>query len=456
MQCIFIRLATILSLSICFSLIFYPAYTQTQSNAFEANVCPNETSSEFFPDEPKAPESRDKCNSGTRISYNYTGDVDIVSSIETKREDDGPHRVRLKVNWAALGQGVVTINVYYERMWTCEFCLPNDCKFEDKKLLYSYKITKLRISPGGQLSGNNVSTATDSQHTITFNLTYSPSDDYIERVKRIRYWNGVQTVEQKVSSVTNSASLTYYATGFGTHVITTSIQNSCDEWLDGPSKNVTVYPTCYQDNQANVSLSVSGPGLTSPGEYLSGYPVEKDALYTINTSGITDFSSHYDWVLADGGQDIVFTGNTFSVLKGLGSYRIEAVKKAGREACITLPSIKIFAGGKDVTLEQVCPIILPRDLPDLGYPINPDDIILQHFAATVKSKRSITVMPGITLTLGAELILIQTEPLPQPGDADLAMNFIQQTSFDDYGRVIGESRSYFDDREEDCKASIKT
>jgi hypothetical protein len=37
-------------------------------------------------------------------------------------------------------------------------------------------------------------------------------------------------------------------------------------------------------------------------------------------------------------------------------------------------------------------------------------------------------------------------PSPEPGDPDLDMNFVDQSVYDDYGRVILSSRSYYDNR----------
>lgn len=111
---------------------------------------------------------------------------------------------------------------------------------------------------------------------------------------------------------------------------------------------------------------------------------------------------------------------------------------------MTPPVIRVFVGGRDVTLEQTCPIVLPKDLAGLGYPLAGDDVVLKHFAATIKSKRAITVKAGITLSLGAELI--KTDPVADPGDADRMMNFTQATAYDDYGQVISQSRNYFDEQ----------
>jgi hypothetical protein len=113
--------------------------------------------------------------------------------------------------------------------------------------------------------------------------------------------------------------------------------------------------------------------------------------YNLTVYGVTDFDNHYIWNVADGAEDVNFSGNTVTLLKGLGSYRIDAVNKPGREQCPVLPSLKIFVGGQDITLEQVCPIVLPDDFADFGYSIDPNDIILQYFAATVSSKRYILV-----------------------------------------------------------------
>jgi hypothetical protein len=98
--------------------------------------------------------------------------------------------------------------------------------------------------------------------------------------------------------------------------------------------------------------------------------------------------------------------------------------------------------GGDLIVTKPCPIIFPADIPDIETISDPQNLILQHFVVTAKSNQSITVMPGITLELGAELILDVSEP--EIG-SDKNMNFTEQTTYDEYGRVIGNARSYFDD-----------
>ncbi|MEM9341058.1 MAG: hypothetical protein AAGA66_20160, partial [Bacteroidota bacterium] len=78
---------------------------------------------------------------------------------------------------------------------------------------------------------------------------------------------------------------------------------------------------------------------------------------------------------------------------------------------------------------------------------DPKGLVLQHFDATVKSKRQIVVKPGIVLESGATLTLLFDPPAPDPTDPDLSnINFIQSTAYDDFGRKVGETRSYYDEK----------
>lgn len=437
-------------------LVAVPLILEAQTIVLlERYVCPNESSSQFIYSAIKAPESDRVCSSGTQMKVITSGDVSIASSITVTREgggQDGPHRAIVDISWNDGMTGIVSIDVYYRRM---EHKI-TDCDWEGWKYMYTYKVYREGANPSGEISGNDTATATDEEAISVFDLSYRPSTSYPSSLTatKIRYRNGrdednngeqdlIVTDIVKLLSIYTPTPILFYAKGFGTFQLETEILDDCGTWYQGPTKTLTVNPSCFSDDLSNISITISGPSLVAHPE---GYEVQMNQSYTLDVSGVTDFGNHYVWNVDDGAQDISFDGSSFTLLKGLGSYRIDAVNKSGRELCPTLPSVKIFVGGSDVTLEQVCPIILPEDFADFGYSVDPDDIILQHFAATVISKRSIVVKPGVTLTLGAELILDRPAPQPEPNDSDISLNFIEQTSYDEYGRLISAGRNYFDTR----------
>jgi RHS repeat-associated protein len=416
-----------------------------QLNTYEAVVCPTATQSTFLPSN-KAPKSHPICDSGTRVSYELGGDVGIVSSVVVDRKNGDPHPVELTVNWVAGQYGTVTVDVYYDRRWPkCDLCA--GCEWQGDKLLYSYRIRREAISPGGSLLGTNVAAVKNETDPHTFSFTYNHAIGYERQVSKIKYHNGTAVVEQSPGTP-----VTVTVKGFGEHTVTTQLQDDCGDWYAGPSQTMTLRPTCYADNPALAGFSLQGEGII---EHPEGFEVVMDNIYTLSVHGVTDFSSHYYWNVTDGGEDIEFGDNTLEVNKGLGSYRIDAVKRENRSSCPAIPSVVVFVGGSDITVEQVCPITIPDQLPDFGYELDPNDIVLEHFAATIISKRGIIVKPGVTLSTGAELIFIQPDPVPPSTDPDLDINFVQELSYDDYGRVISAKRSYFDQQGRNIQTQLK-
>ncbi|ELR73394.1 hypothetical protein C900_04246 [Fulvivirga imtechensis AK7] len=408
---------------------------------YEEFVCPANSSSSYLQQDPKAGRSNKCCSKGTQVKLEYSGDTQIVKSAEAVRLDNtpGPHRVRLDVEWNAQGEGVVLFDIYYRRMRSGgTFC---NCDFEAWTLLYTYKITRKSISPGGSLSGTAVRTTKDEQSLINFPLTYQKASNYDYDVNKIRWYINGQLDGDATG--TNTISISPKAKQIGDYTITTEVYNLCNEWKSGPSSTISIKPTCYQDNPNSSSLSLTGPGLTVHSE---GYEVEKDNSYTIGVSGVTDFDYHYD-LSHDGGEDISLTSKQLVMNAELGSYRVEASRKGGREECPVINPMSVFVGGHDLTIEDNCLITLPEDLSDfLDKPIVPGEPALEHFAATVTSKKGFIIKPGIVLSKGAELILDYNEPVIDDSELDPNKNFIQTTSYDEYGRILRQSRQYFDDR----------
>jgi len=342
----------------------------------------------------------------------------------------GPTGVSL--NWRPGWKGSVTMKIYYQlKKWKNPTFGDSYCETTQTSLLGIYTFIRNDQPPGGELS---------APASIPFNaagtvipLGFQSNTPNVPIVK-IRYLLGTQQIYESESYCGFNS--TYTATQPGPLTFNTKILTPCGIWIDGPTKNVTVTPTCA-GNSAAVSLS-GNPFLLQN----EGYEVTKALPYTIQVNGVVDLLGNYE-IKSDIGSDGQLTDNVFSISKEIGSYHITFKKKDGRGTCPDIPGMNILVGGKnEVIADEPCPIELPRDFSKFGFPdINEDDIVLQHFKGTVKSETSIVIKPGITLDLGAELVL--EAGIEQP-ENDLTINFVEQTTFDEYGRVSGANRSYFD------------
>ena len=184
-----------------------------------------------------------------------------------------------------------------------------------------------------------------------------------------------------------------------------------------------------------VSMSVSG----DDAEYSSGgYVISPNTTYTLNTLG-DDGNFDINRLSHNAGDALVFNGRQFSVSEEFASINVTYQNDCGNSA-----NLKLFLGGRDVVIEQNCPVTIPDILSDYGYdPSEDDGTVLEHFAANISSRKSIVVKPGLTLTSGAELNLEAGTPKPV-NDRD--KNFIESTAYDDYGRIILQGRQYYDEQ----------
>lgn len=403
-------------------------------------ICDYETHTELIYDAIKGRESDDVCDQGTKMHVTPIGD-DIYNSITVERMDNGPHRAKVIIDWKPDAVGSVAIKVYYERRehkgWF-------GCGWEPWTYMYTYVIEKGSPNPAGHLAVDNDLIVSDGTTFPQVELTYHRDPDYPQDVAYMKWY--VNSVYQGLLSSFDEGSdnfrLRFNPTQLGTYVITTETINFCSQWLTGPSKTITIEPSCYKDNPSGISLLPVGPGLTYNARDGS-YTVTQNQEYALSVSGITDMSSHYD-ITTDGGADVVLNGMNFTVTTPLGGYHITMEPKAGRQdACPSPRALTILVGGENIVLEQNCPIVLPDDIGELGYEIDPDNVIFQHFTFSVISKRNITVKPGITLELGAEVELELPDPSTE-GDVDADMNFIESVAYNEYGQVLSNSRSYFD------------
>jgi RHS repeat-associated protein len=425
-------------------------------NVLDRFSCFKDTRSEFIEHELKAPPSDDYCTrfpwnaDETRIAYIKSGKD--LGDVSVERLDGGPYRVKVNVNWYEAEEGVMLIQIMYLH-WIRDGV---KCTFDGGwKELYTYRITRGNLSPGS-LIGPSEPLTSNGDFPVSVNLICRLDPDV--NINWVR-WHVTNTfnfgVAERVAE-TNDFSIKFEAYEFGDYQVNYEVFNTCiNDWVSGTSKTISIKPTCYNDNSSNneVSASLTGPQLVSYGN--STYEVKKDLQYSLNVTGIDDFSNHYTWNVEDGAEDIAFDGSSFKLLSGLGSCRINAVKKPGRGDCPTLDPIKVFVGGRDIVIEQTCAITLPEDFPKFGYDYDPERIEFHHFAARVESKRSITVMPGLTLDLGAELFLDLPPPVPDPEDPDKGMHYVEQKSFDEYGRPLAEARSYFDNTGKPLQSQYK-
>lgn len=426
-------------------------------------TCPDEATSSFIYDAIKAGKSDGYCNEGTELRVIVSGPPSLGTVSVVRVEHNGPHRAEVIVNWNPGQTGDLTVVVQYRKRIYKGFPSAS-CKWTNWSEMYTYKIFHEDILPQGSFTGMLTATVPGNETESVFNLNYIPGHDFPVTglvAKKIRYLNGKDTSAVEANIANNGyqysgAPIVFYTIGQGSFEIDTEvyteINGQCGTWLPGPSQTVNVYSSCYQDDVSQVSITPVGEGIINHAEDGS-YSVLKDVTYTLNVSGITDFEDNFTWQ-HDGGSDLTLTNNTFVVHKDLASYRIQAIPNG--QGCPIPKALQILIGRKNTIIEEVCSITFPEYLTTQPFNLNLNDIVFQHFATTVKSERAVIVMPGVTLDMGAELIIVPSSTTnPQEPTEDLAMNFTEETAYDEYGRVVLSSRSYFDDRGKPLQTQYK-
>jgi RHS repeat-associated protein len=427
-------------------------------------VCPDATSSSFTYNAIRAEKSDSYCllggSDGTRINITVSGATDVGTVTKSRVDDGSPgHGAQIDIAWVPGKTGIIIIDVYYDKKIYKGFP-STKCKWTGNRYMYTYEIHREYVSPGGVFAGADVATASGNESVSTFNLTYSPTTSaYLTSQEwmatKIRYQNGrdaaaIETPIVKSENNYLATPVTYYTTGKGAFVLQSEVyaevNGQCGQWYPVPPKTLNVYSSCYQDDVSVVDIHPVG---LTPHLDDGSYTVQTETEYSLEVVGITDFSSHFTWS-TNGGTDITLSDNTFTVHKTTGSYRIEAIPND--QGCPVPKALKILTGGQNTTIDYDCSIVVPEYFSRDPFNFQMDDIIFHHFATHLQSKRSIVVMPGVTLDLGAELSL---EVTPISENSDLQMNFTQQKSFDEYGRLLSESRSYFDDRGQPLQTQYK-
>jgi RHS repeat-associated protein len=451
-----VRIALIGLSLVMLSLVFVQAQPPPVANPIilERYVSSCATSSQFIYDEIGARDSDGICNSGTRIQIAVFGNTSMVSGdikdIEKTRigggpSSDRPFRAQIGIDWVANQTGILTVDVYYERR---EHTGGLSCSWEPWTYMYTYKIYKQDINPEGTISGATTlqSVNINGQAGAVFNLNYRPASTFRLGgfdAKRIQYWNGNEFKETPIDGVLGlylSTPVTFHANNVGSFPLNIKVLDQCGNWFQAVSIALTVVPSCSQYNPLTAAITIENEVAND-----GAVKIIHSTPYKLIANGVTDFNIHYDWSSVDGGGDIQFNGDFFTLVKELGSYSIEAKRKPGRGSCPELPPLKVYTTGKNLQLKQICSITLPDALGEFGYDVKSGDIVLEHLAATFESKRSIIVMPGVTLDLGAELTLNAPPTLPG-NDPDKSLNFTEEHTYDEYGRILSSSRTYFDDQ----------
>jgi RHS repeat-associated protein len=449
-------------------LVFSSLFAMAEPKIYKT-VCVNEPVSEFLNDVYKFPYSHNGCV--TEVWANTENDPNSGGNWENGHpvqipyfdyliaEDAGDWNSKLTIIWDGDWEGTLHVTIWGQRRGRNIFwnCVPKD----DPVAVVTYVITRRRENPQGSLNGGEDYEITDEG--IYFDLNYKPSESYSGELTTLGYNvllpDGSYAFKSTIDGVPDSQIrqninpedlITYRSQQYGLHTFIGTITDACGDSYEIESAVVNVEASC---SGKSYNISLSGAGLDK--DLPEGYLVKKGSAFSLEVTdpagNETDFYDHYLWE-HDGGENITQSGNTFTVNAEIGSFQILATFKddnVGRDHCPSIPPITVFVGGKDWIIEQDCPedIILPDDLylgGKYGVDLKPGDPSLRYFAAKIRGKRSIILKPGVRLVEGAEMHVQREDPVVMPGEPDLDRNFIQITSYDEYGRVLSQSRQYFD------------
>jgi RHS repeat-associated protein len=295
----------------------------------------------------------------------------------------------------------------------------------------------------------------------------------------------------------------------GTYVFEIEVKDRYGNIYKGQQITVNVVPSCYGEVPAVLTVSSSNTNPTDNGTVevinggsgnpLGGYRVEKDKIYQVDLverDGAmiipTDFCTHYDIKVDDGfsslgggsaSTDVCNTGINFSnavmdfsyagvpgrynvkIKQPIGSFRIYAKKKDYLSTyCYNYQPMEFFVGGQNEIAYSPCLMVLPRDINALFPDIKTDfgtSYVFHHFTYEVVSGSGIIFTDddpdgeGGVLQDGA-LLRIESkyeQPLAELVDND--KTWAQTWVYDDEGRVIGESKQFFDSRGRPTQNQVK-
>jgi RHS repeat-associated protein len=405
----------------------------------------------------KVPRSDWVCNSGSQVRIVNESDPNGIATFSVVREDN--NYTTLKIAWNVLpvfsNTGIARFTVQYRKKehegW-------GDCDWTHWKGLYTVEVRKMYDSPGGSVTGPTNVVVENSQTETPLDFYYSPSNSIYSTggqldITSIKYFNGRSTVTENVGYFPHR--LKYYAQGIGQFTLTTKLLTSlCATYeFNGPSRTFTVAGNCYPQDLSIAEIFPVGQDVqdySSNGKLIFG--VKSNQSYTLDVSDITNFSSNFSLDFSDFGSSISWNGNAFTPLQK-GSYIISTV--AVQSGCETPRELTLLVDADEYDVDKVCSIILPDDISQFYPEIDNENFIIQHFAATAESDRSVIIKPGVTLELGAELTVNSSAPGIPENDPDKNLNFINSKSFDDYGQVVGESRVYVDDAGNGLQTQVK-
>lgn len=421
--------------------------------------------------QPQAKYSTYVCGSGTIVRMeSFINDDGVVSDYDltTRSGDNNSWTVPLEINFNPDVEGVVEITLFQQRTIRPSGVFQS-CETREWEPLLKYIIYR-GVNPGGDFYNNSYYTfgqnlIKESNTNSNFiELYYEPTGDIAETIGSLTYQveneAGEIVVDNTASESSGLYSVNYLAPEFGDYIFTSKLYDNSGAEISGggPSKTVSVVPGCFLDEDITPQLT----GNADIEYFEDGYQVESGETYTLSFPGIENLTDYYD-ITSNGGEDVLIdqNGDEFDITinSDLGSYQFEMEKREFLgEYCPTVPVVNIFTGGSNVTIEQPCPINLPEDL-ELAFGYQPENdptgLVLEHFAATIKSNSQVIVKPGMTLTSGAELIIEYAPPGVSENDPDLDMNFTEKTAYNDYGQVIAHSRDYFDSRGQHLQSQSK-
>jgi len=263
----------------------------------------------------------------------------------------------------------------------------------------------------------------------------------------------------------------------GKYVFSIEIKDRFDNAYYTSDFTVNVVPDCFAQDVITFEIpgaQVINGGYQNPD---GGYLLEQNVAYDVNlyfnsqpvnssnVGEIINFETHYEYTTDDGALPGTEYGPSqiefyqdgspgvykLKIKEEIGSFRINVVKKNHLGSyCYDFKSINLFVGGSDITREHPCLVNLPSDMPKLFPEIASDfskNQALRHFSYTIISHQGVIVEPEMVLTEGALLRIQVPEPvLPVEEIVDKAKNWVQSLAYDDVGRVIVESKQFYNQK----------
>ena len=431
-----------------FFLLVTTTLAQSDIPEFTIYVCPDELITEIHGADygvSGVPSSPGSCSTYTFANHKddpNKGNHNVYPTLDLITwKGDGNEPV-LQVQWDAMFRGTTIVTFCYQKKKRTLPLLP--CEFQDVKSLVKYRLIKEDVNPGGHVVGSSTVYSKNEYHEFS-NIRYI-NENPDRPIYSVRYYSSPGSDLYWTKSYGEPFSIT--KSGYGVHEIPTKLYDGCKQYT-GPTVYLELKPSCDGDNFESWNVTGNPPARRYNDDE---YSVDDGEQYQFDINGVDDVFSHYNFSSPDV-ENIDLNSNSFLVNAEIGSYRILATKKDLRSGCPDIPPLQLFVNGSNVSIDKNCDIVLPDDIKKYtGIDIAPGDPILEHFALSVVTGQSIIVKPGVTLETGAELFLEPGDPV---AETDLDKNFIQNTSYDEYGRIISQGRDYYDDRGRRTQSQVK-